>query len=332
MNPFIYNYPVLKNDFYNRKSLIKKVLNETILGKTQGDVWLTGERKTGKSSFLNHLFFNNNKLVPKEVNIYGSDKKFKPLFSLANVQYCKSEQEFYKELWQTLKNDLDFKIGREKDAEINFVNALKFAYENNIYPVFLIDEFDAFLQVLAIDDPKLVRYFVNKLNSYLTNVVDAGHKVFSCIFSSNHDFIDLNQKYDLQITGSGIIAEIYELNWFNQTQLKGLSKHYLKNNKIKFSENEIKYIYKYTKGYPYFAQKIFSQMYDYKKENKINEINKSYLKEIIKTEYEATINFWIGQNMPNRTFNKLKIHLKSISGKLFDTALKILLEYSKSKF
>ncbi len=332
MNPFIYNFPVLNTDFYDRKTLIKNVLTETILGKTQGDVWITGERKTGKTSFLNYLLNNYDNYVGKEIKVYGSNQKFKPLFCLANVQYCKCEDEFYNELWQSIKNDLDFKIKRAPSAEENFINAIQFAYNNKFFPVFLVDEFDAFLEVLAIEEPKLVRHFVNKLNSFLTNILDVSHKVFSCIFTSNHDFIDLNSKYDLQITGSGIIAEIYEIEWFTETQLKGLAKHYLKNNEIQFSDDELSTIYKYTKGYPYFTQKILSQLYDLKEEQETKTIKKTQLKDIAKTEFETTINFWIGQNMPIRTYNKLKELLNGIGGKLFDTALKLLFEYSKSKF
>lgn len=332
MNPFIYNYPVLNEDFINREKIIDYILKETILGKTQGDVWLAGERKTGKTSFLKYLFFNYNKHLPVELSIYGTNKKFRPLFCFANVQYCKSEHEFYNELWQSLKNNLDFKIIKKENTENNFIKAIKFAFDNNTFPVFLIDEFDALLETLAIEDTKHVRQFLNKLNSYLTNILNVGHKVFSCVFTSNQDFTDLNNKYNLQITGSGIIAEIYDLDWFTENQIIVLAEQYLKNYQIKFTEKEIKFVYKHTKGYPYFTQKIFSFMYEYKQKEKVKQIDNLILLEFIKTEYEKTIEFWIGQNMPKRTFDKLNNLLKNIGGQIFDTALKLLVEYQKLKY
>lgn len=332
MNPFIYNSPVLNDDFFNREILVENILKEIILGKAQGDVWLTGERQTGKTSFLKYLFFNSNKVLPTELSVYGTEKKFRALFCFANVQYCNSEHEFYKELWQGLKNNLDFKLAITKDAETNFINAVKYAFDNNIYPVFLIDEFDAFLEILAIEGPKFIRQFVNKLNSFLKNFPDILHKVFSCVFTSNKDFIDLNKEYELQITGSGIIAETFDLDWFTEDQSILLAKQYLKDSEIKFTEKELKFVYKCTKGYPYFTQKIFSLMYDYKLVEKPEEIDKLVLLEFIKAEYESTIKFWYGQNMPKRTFTKLKNLLESFGEKIFDTTLKILVEYSKSGF
>ncbi|MBT3210000.1 MAG: AAA family ATPase [Bacteroidetes bacterium] len=332
INPFIYNSPVLNKDFFNREKMIENILKETIIGKTQGDVWLTGERQTGKTSFLKYLFSNNNKYWQNELPIYGTDIRFKPLFCFANVQYCVSEHEFYNELWQSLKNELDFKMKKEKKSKTNFINAIKYAYSKNIFPVLLIDEFDAFLETLAIEDPKLVRHFVVKLNSFLKNFLDIQNKVFSCIFTSNQDFIDINNKYDLKITGSGIIAEIFDLDWFTENQIISLAKHYLENSKIQFTEKELKFVFKYTKGYPYFTQKIFSLMYDYKQKVKSEQIDNLVVREFIKTEYESTIKFWLGQNMPKRTFEKLNTLLKNTGEKVFDTALKIFVEYSKSEF
>ncbi len=312
--------------------MIENILKETISGKTQGDVWLTGERQTGKTSFLKYLYSNNQEYLLKELQIYGADIKFKPLFCFANVQYCVSEHEFYNELWQSLKNELDFKMKKTKKSETNFINAIKYAYENNIFPVLLIDEFDAFLETLAIENPTLVRNFANKLNSFLKNFSDIQNKVFSCIFTSNQDFIDLNNKYDLKITGSGIIAEIFDLDWFSKTQTTELAQQYLENSKINFVEKELDFVFKYTNGYPYFTQKIFSLMYDYKQKENVECIDKIVLLEFVKTEYEATINNWIGQNMPKRTFEKLNSLLKNTGDKVFDTALKIFIEYAKSEF
>jgi len=96
-NPFIYNHPVLKHDFFDRKKLFDSMLRETIMGKTQGDIWLTGERKTGKTSFLKFLFHYNPQ-IPKQIQVYGAPKLMRPVFCFANVQYCQNEDEYYNEL------------------------------------------------------------------------------------------------------------------------------------------------------------------------------------------------------------------------------------------
>jgi hypothetical protein len=47
LNPFIYNTPVRGEDFCNREETIQTLLNDTVIGKSQGNVWLVGERQTG---------------------------------------------------------------------------------------------------------------------------------------------------------------------------------------------------------------------------------------------------------------------------------------------
>jgi len=131
-NPFIYNSPVLDTDFFNREQIVKNILTEVFIGKTQGDVWITGERKVGKTSLLRFLFSSYPNLVPSEIKIYGSRKEFKPVVALANVQYCRNEKEFFNELWQSAKNILDSKIFVPDAPEINFINAVKNAVENKI--------------------------------------------------------------------------------------------------------------------------------------------------------------------------------------------------------
>lgn len=46
-NPFVYNAPVRTVDFFNRDAIIDMLLKETVTGRSQGNVWITGERKVG---------------------------------------------------------------------------------------------------------------------------------------------------------------------------------------------------------------------------------------------------------------------------------------------
>ncbi len=331
-NPFIYNSPVLREYFFDREHILKILMNEVITGTSQGDVWLTGERKVGKTSLLKYIYQNAQNLIPDIVDVYEANKALKPIFAFANVQYCCSEDEFFNELWQSVKNELDVKHLKQKQAETNFKNAIKKSFETEFYFVFLIDEFDAFIETLAIENPLKVRNFINKLNSYLSNFPTYNHKVFGCIFTSNQDIIDLDNKYNLQITASGLDVKNYDLEWFNKSEIIQLTKKYLQKSDLIFSEQEIDILYKYTNGYPYFTQRILYLMFEYKSKSKVKEIDELIIRNFAKSEYEKTIKFWLGQNMTKRTAEKLQATLKNVGKGIFDTALKILVEYLKSQF
>ncbi len=332
-NPFIYNSPVLRNDFCDRQEILETLIKEVITGRTQGDVWLTGERKVGKTSLLKYIYQNKQELIPdKFVDIYEANKQLKPIFAFANVQYCRSEKEFYNELWQSIINELDIKHETGYDSDTNFKKAIDAALETEHYFIFLIDEFDAFLETLAIKDPISVRNFINKLNSYLFNFPKYNHKVFSCIFTSNQDIVDLDKKYDLQITASGLDVKTYDLEWFSKSDVIQLTKKYLQDSDVIFSEKEITTLYKYTKGYPYFTQRLLHLMFKYKNKEQVEEIDELAIQTLAQSEYEKTIKFWTGQNMPKRTYDKLYDIIKNVGDKTFKIAEKLLVEYSKTQF
>ena len=331
-NPFIYRSVVLRKDFFNREQIIKTILNEAIVGTSQGDVWITGERKVGKTSLIKYIHQNYQELIPEFVDIYEINKTMKPIFAFANVQYCRTETEFYNELWQSVNNELDVKYHIPDEPEINFINAVKDALDTNFYIVFLIDEFDAFLETMAIESPTNVRSFINKLNSFLNSFTGYSHKVFSCVFTSNQEIQDLDNKYNLQLTGSGLDIKNYELEWFSKNQIIQLTKKYLQESTFIFSEKEIDILYKYTDGYPYFSQRILYLMFEYKNKNQVKEIDELVIRKFAQEEYEQTIRFWLGQNMNRRTYEKLNNLLKNVGKGIFKAALIVLEAYSKSKF
>ncbi len=331
-NPFIYNSPVYGKDFFNREKLIKKISEEVLIGKTQGDVWITGERKTGKTSLLKFIYHDYSKKAPKSVDIYGSENKLTPIFVFANVQYCRNEHEFFNELWQSVKNELDIKLYIPDNEEKNLVESLKKIYNKGFYTVFLIDEFDAFLETLIMENVITFRNFINKFNSISTNFPSLNRKIFSCIYTSNQDFLDLKQKYDIKLIGSGMIAQTYDLDWFYKKHFKELINRYLtKSSKATFTLKELDILYKYTKGYPYFLQRILHFMFDYKIENGNARIDETVIKKFAAKEFERTIKFWAGQNIPNRTQTKLNEHFKTLGYKMFDASLKFLVEYAKNQ-
>jgi hypothetical protein len=313
-NPFVYNAPVRGTDFYNRDEIIDKLLQETVTGKSQGNVWVTGERQVGKTSLLRYIQAKFEH-YDKKIKLYPIDEYFNVAFIYLNVQDTKSRDDFYRNLRQSLKNFFDFKIETTDDAYGSFSDALKYLYfEQKYYIVFLVDEFDAFIEHLASDTPEQATSFLaewNKLIQGLSEIKDEP-KIFSCIFAANHTIEELLKENDIARRGSGLVVEYLALDLFTREQVEDLAQYYLKNNSIRFSPGDIDFCFKMTQGYPYFVQKLFSIIYEQKSQNPGS---RSYLSKV-KKEYgqvfEETIRGWGGANMPKRTLEKLK----SLSGKI----------------
>ena len=314
MNPFVYNSPVRGKDFFNREDTVQKILKETVSGKTQGNVWITGERQIGKTSLLRHIqsFNETNKqtVVP-----YGSKRKLDVAFIFVNVQGCNTEDEFFNSLWQGMKDFFDFKIRKTSSAYKNFINGLEEAYnKRKHYIVFLIDEFDAFIETLSSKENPQTSKFLAKLSSLLQEVDEIKHdsKIFSCVFTANHDITEmLNENY-IDIRGSGLIVEAITLKWFTKVQLRQMVKRYLNGNDLQFSNSEIDMCFSSTNGYPYFSQKMLSLMYDKRKVIESNKKFEKTVKEEFGIMFKETIEDWGGDNIPTRTLKKLKEMAKSM--------------------
>lgn len=314
MNPFVYNSPVRGKDFFNREKPVEKILKETVAGKTQGNVWITGERQIGKTSLLRHIqsFNETNKqtVVP-----YGSRRKLDVAFIFVNVQGCHTEHEFFNALWQGMKDFFDFKIKKSSSGYRNFINGLDEVYNKlKHYIVFLVDEFDAFIETLASQEQPMASKFLAKLSSLLQEVDEIKHdsKIFSCVFTANHDIKEmLNENY-VDIRGSGLIVEAITLKWFTKTQTKQLAKKYLEGNKIQFKHSELDLCYDSTQGYPYFTQKMLSLMYDTRLRVKDDKLFVKIVKEEFGEMFKETIEDWGGDNIPTRTLKKLKEMVKKM--------------------
>lgn len=335
MNPFVYNSPVRGNDFFDREDAQKKILKETVKGKSQGNIWITGERQIGKTSLMRHLQslneFYKDKIIP-----YGSEKSLDVAFIFANVQGCTNEDDFYNIIWQGLKDFFDFKIKKTDTGYNNFINALKEVYTNKeYYVVLLIDEFDAFLETIAFKDPENATRFLAKLSSLLQEVdeVEDGSKAFGCVFAANHDMKELLNENFIDVRGSGLILESITLKWFTRPQVKELADLYLRGNRVQFSEKEIDICYGATHGYPYFTQKMLSLMYEARKEPLSG---REYMKRVqseFGQMFKETIEDWGGDKMPIRTLKKLIELVKTmdIGDKITKVLFATLEVYIKSR-
>ncbi len=324
MNPFIYNQPVKGDDFYNREKVVDHILKEVAFGKTQGNVWITGERQVGKTSLLQYiqLFYADYK---EGIRLYGTDGEYKIAFIFANVQHCLTKDDFFNTLEIGIKNYFDYKF---PDSSDYFQKIIEYLYKTEkIYTIFLIDEFDAFIQNLCTSDKSCAEGFLSGLASTLQGVSALNNaRPFGFVFTANHNIKELVDECGLKQSGSGLIVESIELDWFNSDQVSKLAKHYLKDDNNCFDQNEIDFCYKIAKGYPYFTQKLFALMYDLRAGygNK-----KSFFKEVKSlygNDFAAAIKGWGGNSMPKRTLLKVKelANNPDIKKALIDAGLTIL--------
>ncbi len=307
MNPFIYNAPVRRNDFFNREETIQKAMNH-LLGKAQGDVWLTGERQIGKTSLLQCLETSGTDYVADFIH-YGTGRAMKPVFIYANVQGVAGADDFFGFLHYGLKSKFDMKARFGKNTYKNLIAGLIVAFNQGYYPVFLVDEFDSMLETLSLTNAADVTAFIKLLNATAETLKElpAKPKAFSCMYAANCSMNDLLGNLNLkEIVGSGLKFEAVELTWFSKEQVTGLVSQYLQNNALQLTSKEIELCHKYTQGYPYFTQKLLSIMY----EQRPNFANEKEFENTIKAEFgrefEKTIKAWGAQKMPSRTVGKLK--------------------------
>ena len=122
---------------------------------------------------------------------------------------------------------------------------------------------------------------------------------------------ELKDKTQIAALGSFLELSSDSLVGFTEKQVNELAQQYLKDNFIKFTDEEIKTCWKATKGYPLFVQQFFWTLYNHKQyllngKNLDNVIEK-YTKELV-----AIIESWAGESMPKRTKNKLVEWIKEM--------------------
>ncbi|HLP46024.1 MAG TPA: AAA-like domain-containing protein [Candidatus Kapabacteria bacterium] len=326
-NPFIYNSPVRGADFFNRDVIIDRLLKETVTGKTLGNVWITGERQVGKTSLLRYIqsTYEDNNL---KIQLYGgNDDYFSAAFVYLNVQDNKSREDFFNNLQQSLKSFFDFKLeSREEDTKKNFLNSLEYLhFKMNYYIVFLLDEFDALIETLAAQDHEVASSLLAELNTLTEGGTAAnknGIKTFSCIFAANHTPHDLLKESIIRRIGSGLITQSIKLEWFTHSQVVQLSNHYLKDNSIQLTDEEIDFCFKMTQGYPYFVQVLLSLIYEHKANGAISKDHFKKIKKEYGEIFEETVKGWGGTYMPKPTLEKLKGLLEKI-GKVVGEAMEV---------
>ena len=118
-NPFVYNMPVRGSYFSNREDIIERILKETITGSSQGNVWITGERRVGKTSLLDYIRHQYGN-YSKNIKLFPNGEYLNAAFVFLNTQDNRTPEDFYTNMRQSIKTHFDFKIEALEDAFNNF--------------------------------------------------------------------------------------------------------------------------------------------------------------------------------------------------------------------
>lgn len=322
-NPFIYFEPVKGPDFANREEILDEISKITFQSKQQGNAWVVGGRQVGKTSLLHRM----ERLYQDDcpiIKLYGTNREFKVLFLYLNCQIIRDDNGFYQNLIQCFANHFDYKIEEKEKPYDNFINWLKNIYEKKYYVIFLLDEFDAFIEKFSRKSAADSAHFLDTFNVLKQDIpgLKDRRKAFGVLCASNCTFDELTENLKLSGSGLNFVREI-ELPNFNEKQVFDLAHQYLKENQIKFSENEIQFCNKMTHGYPLFTQNLFSIMYEEKRKNQ-ERSTEDFLK-VVKKKYgkafKKTVEGWEKQNkLTHRTKLKLKDLLKDIKDEIKDIA------------
>ncbi len=265
-NPFIYNVPVRGSDFIGRREIIRNILKATVLGKTQSNVWITGEMQMGKTSLLRYI--EANEKIDKKVKLYGVEGEFEAVFIYLNLQDISHPIHFYKRLRQSLESYFSVNIKISGFADSDFAVTLHNLFEKHYYIVFLLDEFDVFFERLLTEDKHKALSFLANINSPSGGTppfLPGGTKMYGCVFTSRQTVEECFGKHEINWQGgSGFNVEAMELPFFSMEETAKLAEHYLKENSITFSKEDIEFCFQRTHGFPYDVQKMFAFIYEQK--------------------------------------------------------------------
>lgn len=342
-NPFVCFLPVRGDDFFNREKIIKEIETICIYAKAQGDVWIAGERQVGKTSlFLELVRRINSSDIYTSIYAYNKTEDFRIYPLYISCQAIKDDKELYINLIKSLSDEFDYKISKEKTAFENFKDCLIHIHLQKYYIIFLLDEFDAFLEKFCKNSIEGTNNFIDNLNT-IKNTFPVKQnliKIFSMVFASNYGFKEIFNVLDIKGHGSGLQSIVEkELTWFTFDQIKKLIKLYLRDNKkVEFTEKEIEYCYKMTKGYPLFTQKLLYILYE-EKLNSQNDImiikNKAIKKQFVE-DFQKIIKNWEAQTkLSTKALSNLKkisiVLLKEIKDAGIKIATDSLVQLSQGK-
>lgn len=304
-SPFIYNRSVTGKKFYDREEIIENILYYTFRSANLGNIWLLGERQVGKSSILREIaqrfeFINFTTIEGKHVKFVYLNCQ-----TVTNLDVNK----FYNLLGSRINEFLELKIRKFENDYEYLMQIGRFINEKNCYLVLLLDEFDALISKLLEEGSGKLATFLANFRTFINGeeYVNSSDKFISVVAASNERYEELTAGLEKHY-GSPLNWKVEEIEWFNETQVKGLANKYLNELDVNYLERDISFCYKLTKGYPVLVQKVLDSIFRY------HEIQKDVDHKKIETEFNQflkdTYYLWLKLRIPRRSVERFKKHFK----------------------
>lgn len=300
-SPFIYNRSVTGKKFYNRDEIIESILYYTFRSANLGNIWLLGERQVGKSSILREIaqrfeFINFTTIGEKNVKFIYLNCQ-----TVSNLDVNK----FYNLVGSRINEYLELKIRKFENDYEYLMQISQQVYNENYYLVLLLDEFDALICKLLEEGSSKLATFLANFRTFINGeeYVNSSDKFISVVAASNERYEELTAGLEKHY-GSPVNWKVEEIEWFNETQVRGLANKYLNEVKVNYRNKDIDFCYKLTKGYPVFVQKVLDLIFRYYEIQK--DVDYKKIEEEFNQFLKDTYYFWLKLRIPRRSIERLK--------------------------
>ncbi|CAN2046779.1 conserved membrane hypothetical protein [Candidatus Magnetomoraceae bacterium gMMP-1] len=260
IDPNPYNrFPVkTASELFGRDKLIKEIIQTLNKKPSPGYILVQGERRIGKTSLINvlekHLNKQNINAVSFNTQFFGTHKDVDSNLQLLSI------------LIKEYANKYDSKIVIPNNIK-NFID-----FFDNKRVIFLIDEFDAYLNKLSDKDKKFweSRHFINNDITF----------IFSAPISELRGL-----STDLKNAMYG--EHVFSLYPLTSDAVKSLIRNPVKG-KLRYTSEAINEIISLTGGFPIYVQALCGQIIDFmNKKNSTSVVNKGLLQECLKQTHTS---------------------------------------------
>ena len=275
-NPYTPDGQIVKNRsmFFGRDELMNNLISQLSKDKVQALV-LYGQKRVGKSTVFHYLEeeLNNNFFV---VSFSMGDVDTKESF-FRRIKYKIKKQ--YKKIFK--KNIFDVIEIEDKDVNdynsfIIFLEELKEIFnKNNLNLLILIDEFTYLYKFIKTGsfDYDFLKFIKSLLQK---NLFQLG------VIGQNSMPIFVNEfPNELQVFKKVKISYLDKASSFDL-----LEKPILFENKSRYKDDSLEYIYTLTNGSPFYLQKIAYEIVEYLNEKEFNYITRAIVEEVVNNMFE----------------------------------------------
>jgi len=269
-NPYTPDGQIVKNRsmFFGRDELLKKLIEQFRDDKIQALV-LYGQKRVGKSTVFHYL--------EEELSKYF----FIVSFSLGTIE---DEERFFKKVYLRAKN----KLKREYHQEINidfkptkehfiiFLEELKEVLDKkHIQFLLLIDEFTYLYEYIQKNKFKedFLRFIKSLLQQNLLKIGVIGQNSMPHFINEYPNELAVFKKVKISYLSKKASFDLLE-------------QPILINDKSRYKDDSLEYIYELTNGSPFYLQKIGYEIVEYLNKKRFNYITKAIIEKILNKMFE----------------------------------------------